>query len=168
MPRYVIRQTLLIIGVFFHVFPLACELDVAGVAVEVVGDGSGDVVAAGLAVVLDREALTVELAGDFECQAAVFQFEVFRLERAIAEANGVNPNYAMNLFRQTFGTTMSHFITEHRIAHAQRLLVTSDETILKVAFAAGFQSLSRFNEAFKAACGCSPRDYRKAHHAERS
>ncbi|TWU62586.1 Melibiose operon regulatory protein [Crateriforma conspicua] len=82
---------------------------------------------------------------------------------SIAEANGVHPNYAMNLFRKTFGTTMNHFITEHRISHAQRLLATGEETILDVAFAAGFQSLSRFNEAFKSACGCSPRDYRNAH-----
>lgn len=87
---------------------------------------------------------------------------------SIAKANGVHPNYAMNLFRKTFGTTMNHFITEHRISHAQRLLVTSEKTILDVAFAAGFQSLSRFNEAFKAACGCSPRDYRKAHQTARN
>ena len=46
--------------------------------------------------------------------------------------NGLHPNYAMNLFRQTFGTTMTHFITEHRISHAQRLLVTTDEAILTV------------------------------------
>ena len=85
--------------------------------------------------------------------------------QSIAEANGVHPNYAMNLFRQTFGTTMTHFVTEHRISHAQRLLVTTDDAILNVGMAAGFQSLSRFNEAFKAACGCSPRDYRKAHRA---
>jgi AraC-like DNA-binding protein len=83
--------------------------------------------------------------------------------RSIADANGVHPNYAMNLFRETFGTTMTHFVTEHRISHAQRLLVTTDDAILNVALAAGFQSLSRFNEAFKAACGCSPRDYRRAH-----
>ncbi len=64
-----------------------------------------------------------------------------------------------------FGTTMTTFITQHRISHAQRLLVTTDDAILDVALAAGFQSLSRFNEAFKAACGCSPRDYRKVHRA---
>jgi len=81
----------------------------------------------------------------------------------IAQANKLHPNYAMNLFRRAFGTTMTSFITQHRISHAQRLLLTSDESILSVAMAAGFQSLSRFNEAFKAACGCSPRDYRKAH-----
>lgn len=83
--------------------------------------------------------------------------------QSIAEAVGVHPNYAMNLFRQTFGTTMTGFITGHRISHAQRLLATTDNTILNVALDSGFQSLSRFNEAFKAACGCSPRDYRKAH-----
>ncbi len=83
--------------------------------------------------------------------------------QSIADANGVHPNYAMGLFRQTFGTTMTSFIIQHRISHAQRLLVTTDDTILNVALASGFQSLSRFNEAFKAACGCSPRIYRKMH-----
>ena len=87
---------------------------------------------------------------------------------SVAEANGVHPNYAMNLFRKSFGTTMNRFLTEHRISHAQRLLATGDETILEIAFAAGFQSLSRFNEVFKVACGCSPRDYRKAHQAGRN
>jgi AraC-like DNA-binding protein len=83
--------------------------------------------------------------------------------QSIADANGVHPNYAMTLFRQSFGTTMTTFVTQHRISHAQRLLVTTDEAILNIELDAGFQSLNRFNEAFKAACGCSPRDYRKAH-----
>lgn len=81
----------------------------------------------------------------------------------IASANGLHPNYAMNLFRKTFGITMTTFITQHRISHAQRLLVTTDDSILTVAMAAGFRSLSRFNEVFKATCGCPPREYRKAH-----
>lgn len=82
---------------------------------------------------------------------------------SIARANGLHANYAMGLFRRAFGTTMSTFITQHRISHAQRLLVTTNDAVLSIAFAAGFQSLSRFNEAFKAACNCSPRQYRKLH-----
>lgn len=78
-------------------------------------------------------------------------------------ANGLHPNYAMGLFREAFGTTMSNFILQHRISHAQRLLVTTDDAVIDIAFASGFQSLSRFNEAFKKACGSSPRDYRNAH-----
>lgn len=84
--------------------------------------------------------------------------------QSVADAVGVHANYAMNLFRKTFGTTMTTFVTQHRISHAQRLLVTSNDAILDIAIASGFQSLSRFNEAFKAACNCSPREYRKAHH----
>ena len=82
---------------------------------------------------------------------------------SIAAANELHPNYAMNLFRKAFGTTMTAFMVQHRLSHAQRLLVTTDDTILNVAMEAGFQSLSRFNEAFKEECGCSPRDYRKLH-----
>jgi AraC-like DNA-binding protein len=81
---------------------------------------------------------------------------------SIAEALGIHANYAMNLFRKTFGTTMSAFIVQHRISHAQRLLVTTDNAILNIALDSGFQSLSRFNEAFKTSCGCAPRDFRKA------
>ena len=81
----------------------------------------------------------------------------------VAAANGMHANYAMNLFRRAFDTTMSTFITQHRISHAQRLLVTTDDAVVSIAFRAGFQSLSRFNEAFKAACGCSPRQYRRDH-----
>jgi AraC-like DNA-binding protein len=86
--------------------------------------------------------------------------------QSIAAANGLHPNYAMTLFRETFGTTMTHFVTQHRISHAKRLLVTTDDAILNVALDSGFQSLSRFNEVFKAECGCSPRDYRKAHYLD--
>jgi AraC-like DNA-binding protein len=81
----------------------------------------------------------------------------------IAKAVGLHPNYAMRLFRNAFGTTMVDFLVQHRLSHAQRLLVTTDDPVIDVASAAGFQSLSRFNEAFKRACGCAPRDYRKAH-----
>ena len=81
----------------------------------------------------------------------------------IAHAVGLHPNYAMALFRKTFGTTMIEFLLQHRLSHAQRLLVTTDEPIIEVGAAAGFQSLSRFNEFFKKTCGCPPTLYRKAH-----
>ena len=81
----------------------------------------------------------------------------------IARAVGLHPNYAMTLFRRTFGTTMVEFLLQHRLSHAQRLLVTTDDPIIEVGAAAGFQSLSRFNEFFKKACGYPPRVYRKSH-----
>ncbi|CAA9276906.1 MAG: hypothetical protein AVDCRST_MAG93-2941, partial [uncultured Chloroflexia bacterium] len=49
-------------------------------------------------------------------------------------------------------------------AHAQRLLVTGDASVLDIAFDSGFESTSRFYAAFKQACGCSPGAYRAALH----
>ena len=86
----------------------------------------------------------------------------------IAKGVGLHPNYAMALFRQAFGTTMGDFLVQHRLSHSQRLLVTTEDPVIAIAAATGFQSLSRFNEVFKRACGCAPRDYRKAHGVRRA
>ena len=54
-------------------------------------------------------------------------------------------------------------VTHHRISHAQRLLITTDKKIVDVALTVGFNSVSRFNAAFKKATDCSPREYREIH-----
>lgn len=81
----------------------------------------------------------------------------------IGKAVGLHPNYAMSLFKKAFGTTLIDYLTHHRISHAQRLLATTDEKIVNVAFSSGFNSISRFNETFRRACGCTPREYRVQH-----
>ncbi len=81
----------------------------------------------------------------------------------IGRAVGLHPNYAMGIFKKAFGTTLIDYVTHHRVSHAQRLLATTEEKIVEVAFGSGFNSLSRFNEAFRRACGCTPRSYRAQH-----
>jgi AraC-like DNA-binding protein len=80
----------------------------------------------------------------------------------IAACVGLHPDYAATLFRKTFGTTLNVLITRHRIAHAQRQLVTTSERVVNIAHDSGFDSLSRFNRAFKQLAGVTPRQYRKS------
>ncbi len=75
----------------------------------------------------------------------------------------LHPNYAMALFKKTFNITVNEYLTQHRLSHAQRLLATSNDKILTIAFDSGFGTLSRFNEAFKSAFNCTPKHYRKTH-----
>ena len=84
------------------------------------------------------------------------------LEEVAREVH-LHPDYASALFRKAFGVTPTRFILQHRVSHAQRMLVTSDAKILEVAMEAGFGSLSRFNAAFQKLCGCAPREYRARH-----
>ena len=81
---------------------------------------------------------------------------------------GLASGYAMTLYRKVFGQTMMESLLDHRLAHAQRLLINSDRQILTIAYEAGFGSLSRFNAAFKQKCGCSPSRYRKLHRSPTS
>jgi AraC-like DNA-binding protein len=69
----------------------------------------------------------------------------------------------MGVFQHAFGTTLLKYVTQHRLSHAQRLLVTTDDLILNIALKSGFGSLSRFNEAFRQSFGCTPREYRRTH-----
>jgi len=80
----------------------------------------------------------------------------------VASCVSLHPDYAATLFRKTFGTTLNALITRHRIAHAQRKLITTTERIVNVAHDSGFDSLSRFNRAFKEIAGVTPRQYRKS------
>ena len=76
---------------------------------------------------------------------------------------GLHPDYATSLFNRVFGMTIRAYIQEHRISQAQRLLSTTRERVAHVAFGSGFDSLSRFNAAFRASVGCTPREYRARH-----
>ncbi|MFT3780590.1 MAG: helix-turn-helix domain-containing protein [Nibricoccus sp.] len=96
------------------------------------------------------------------CLVAQRYTESLTVDQIGAEV-GLHPNYAMSLFKKTFGTTLIDYLTHHRISHAQRLLATTDRKIVDIAFNSGFNSISRFNEAFRRACGCSPREYRLRH-----
>lgn len=90
---------------------------------------------------------------------ALHYAEALSVERISTEV-GLHPNYAMTLFRRTFGATLGAYITQHRLSHAQRLLVTTQDSVERIGLASGFGSTSRFHECFRKAFGCSPREYR--------
>lgn len=72
-----------------------------------------------------------------------------------------HPKRAMKLFQVAFGTPLADFLTEYRISQAQRLLVSTSMRIIDVSEMCGFGSLGHFNRAFRHACGCPPREFRK-------
>jgi AraC-like DNA-binding protein len=80
----------------------------------------------------------------------------------IAASVGLHPDYANRLFKKSFGQTLKDFLTEQRIIHAQRMLLTTSQKVIEIAFASGFNSLSRFNASFLEHCHNTPKDYRRS------
>jgi AraC-like DNA-binding protein len=74
---------------------------------------------------------------------------------------GLHPNYAMSLFRAGCGMSIWRYVTRLRLAHAQRLLVTTRRTTLAIALDSGFGSLARFYEVFAREVGMPPGEFRR-------
>lgn len=67
----------------------------------------------------------------------------------IARVAGLHPKYLLVLFRRTCRMTLWEYVLKLRLAHAQRLLLTTDRTVADIAFDAGFNSLTSFYHAFR-------------------
>lgn len=90
---------------------------------------------------------------------ALHYTELITIEQ-IAQAVSLNPNYAMTLFRQHFNQSIMDYLTKFRVAHAQRLLLSSNTSIHNIAQQSGFGSISQFYTTFKRAIGTTPNQYR--------
>ncbi len=79
----------------------------------------------------------------------------------VAAASDLHPTTARAAFRQVLGTTISNYIRRQQLSTAMRLLTETDHSIAEIAHLAGYHSLQRLYDAFKAQLGRTPRRYRQ-------
>lgn len=68
----------------------------------------------------------------------------------LATRLGISDRHLRRIFAEQFGASPIDYAQSHRLLQAKRLLADTDLPLSEVAFAAGFGSLRRFNELFKA------------------
>lgn len=78
----------------------------------------------------------------------------------LADFAGFSKFHFARLFKQFANMSCYEYLTQKRIAHAERLLIEPDMSITEVAMRSGFNSLSTFNRIFKAAKNCTPSEYK--------
>ena len=83
-----------------------------------------------------------------------------RLSTAAKLAHMSEPTFS-KYFKRAAGATFSSMVKRLRIAHARRLLETTDLSAAKVANASGYHNLSNFNRQFLGEVGMTPTAYRK-------
>ncbi len=80
---------------------------------------------------------------------------------ALARHIGASPNYISQTLNEVIGESFFDFVNGYRVAEAMKLLSTSDETVLAIAYEVGFNARSSFYNAFKRVTGQTPTSYRK-------
>lgn len=83
-----------------------------------------------------------------------------RLTTAARLAYMSEPTFS-KYFKRATGLTFSNMVKKLRVAHARRLLDTTDHPISRVASLSGFHNMANFNRQFLAEVGVTPTAYRR-------
>ncbi len=84
----------------------------------------------------------------------------------VSKAMNVSPVYFHNLFKRSVGKTLRDYVEELRIKNAINLLLTTDDSLTKIAFECGFSSQSYFSYVFKRRMKVPPREYIRDVHSK--
>lgn len=80
----------------------------------------------------------------------------------VAQHFGMSPQYFCSFFKAHLGRPFVQHINFLRIERASRLLRETDQPIMDIGFAVGFENFSYFIKRFRTVFGCTPSAYRKA------
>lgn len=78
----------------------------------------------------------------------------------VAAISGFSHYHFTRIFKQCMHMTFYEYLNQKRIARAEKLLTTTDQSVTDIAMNSGFSSISSFNRTFKSIKGCSPTVYR--------
>lgn len=73
----------------------------------------------------------------------------------------LNETYLGRLFKQQEGTTFTNYLNNIRVETACKMLKMTDNSILSISMAVGFNNVTYFNRVFKKQTGMTPAEYRK-------
>ncbi|TMV43042.1 AraC family transcriptional regulator [Paenibacillus mesophilus] len=80
----------------------------------------------------------------------------------VAKHLHISESYVSRMFRERTGRSFLEYVHQLRIDSAASMLVTTDRTIMDIAFDTGFESPRTFYRVFKEVRGQSPKEYRNA------
>jgi AraC-like DNA-binding protein len=78
----------------------------------------------------------------------------------LAAVAGLSMHHFAREFKQSFGVTPHHYLTQKRVERAQEMLAQTDLSLSEIAYAAGFSDQSHLARHFRHILGTTPREFR--------
>lgn len=82
------------------------------------------------------------------------------LRNSLAARSGASASVLSTAFRRTTGLTPTEYLTDVRLSHAAKQLITTDSRIKDIWVGVGYSDVSNFNHDFREKFGLSPGEYR--------
>jgi AraC-like DNA-binding protein/mannose-6-phosphate isomerase-like protein (cupin superfamily) len=80
--------------------------------------------------------------------------------KKFSEYLNVSASYLQRLFKQNTGSTIIDYINEKRVRHAMNLLSSTNDPVIDIAIAVGFNTRQNFGQIFKKFTNITPSEYR--------
>ena len=79
-----------------------------------------------------------------------------------------NYTYLANLFSEVQGTTIEHFIINHKVERIKELIIYGEHNITEIAWKMGYSSVAHLSTQFKKVTGLSPTHFKQLKDKRRS
>lgn len=80
---------------------------------------------------------------------------------SLAENSGMSYYHLSRLFKKQVGMTFTAYLNQIRLMHATEALVSTTNSVIKIALDSGFSNPKHFHQVFKKQHGVTPASYRK-------
>jgi AraC-like DNA-binding protein len=117
----------------------------------------------GLELLYDKKAALIEKIKAVVVEMVHYNEEVPKINFSdyLSEKLNYDYTYLSNLFSETKGITIEHFIISHKIERVKELLVYNELTLSEISWKLGYSSVSHLSNQFKKVTGLTPSFFKK-------
>ena len=83
--------------------------------------------------------------------------------REMSQKFYINNAYLGQIFKKKYGMSFKDYLTDYRIKEAAKMLIRTDEKIIRIAEEVGYKDSDYFVQKFIERMGCTPSHYRRDH-----
>jgi AraC-like DNA-binding protein len=164
--KMMVKAELEKLGLHYNVVELG-EADIQ----EVLSEEQRDQLAAalkksGLELMDDKKAMLIEKIKNVIVEQIHYTDEAIRVNFSnhLSEKLGYDYTYLSNLFSETEGTTIEHFIIKHKIERVKELLIYDELTLTEIAYRLHYSSVAHLSNQFKKVTGLTPTFFKSLKH----
>ena len=112
----------------------------------------------GLELMEDKRAILIEQIKNVIIETIHYSDEALRINFSdhLSEQLQHDYTYLSNLFSETTGTTIEHFIIKHKIERAKELMVYEDLPLTEIAYKLHYSTVAHLSSQFKKITGLTP------------
>jgi AraC-like DNA-binding protein len=117
----------------------------------------------GLELMDDKKAILVEKIKNVIVEAIHYSDEALKTNFSDHLSKKLNYDYTYlsNLFSETTGTTIEHFIINHKIERVKELLVYDELSLTEISYKLHYSSVAHLSNQFKKVTGLTPSFFKK-------